>query len=324
MKTIIAKELLKNLPLGLGDAARLVLECTEELGGASGSREELLSRIRRVVREGVRALREAERTECFARAAWASVEARSDRRPTTRRDLRHFVRRMLRVEGVSELPLRRMSAADCRSLLQKAFGSSLSSYRKGRAILHSVFAFGKRQGWCSSNPVEQIEIPSVQERQIPPLSLEEIRRLETAAEMSTHAPMRFSLYLMLYCGLRPNEVRRLRPEDLCREEREVIIRPTVSKTGGGRIVPLRRQLPRGELLIPGCWEARWRALRRAAGLTQWRADACRHTFASYHAAYFRDMPALQWEMGHRSLQLLRTRYISPLPRRQAKAFWMRD
>ena len=28
-------------------------------------------------------------------------------------------------------------------------------------------------------------------------------------------------------------------------------------------------------------------------------DVCRYTFASYHAAFFRNLPELQLEMGHR-------------------------
>ena len=40
-------------------------------------------------------------------------------------------------------------------------------------------------------------------------------------------------------------------------------------------------------------------------------DVCRHTFASYHAAYLRNLPELQLEMGHRDASLLMTRYMAP-------------
>ena len=41
----------------------------------------------------------------------------------------------------------------------------------------------------------------------------------------------------------------------------------------------------------------------------WRQDVCRHTFATYHAAHFRNFAALQMEVGHRDSSLLRTRYV---------------
>ena len=318
---IKAREKEERLPIGRRDAVRLVAECVEELGEWPGSRVEFMRRVRQIMREGVRAVKEAERTESFGKAAWASVEARAACRPTTRRDLRYYVRRMLRQGDVADLPLRRMTAESCRSLLQRAFGHSASSYRKARAILHSIFAYGMRREWCDANPVDRIESPRVEEKPVRPLTPAEVARLEAAARRPEHAPMRLSLHLMLYSGLRPHEVRRLRPEDVRWAERELIIRPAVSKTGGGRVVPLRGRAPGGEPQIPGSWETRWRALRRAAGFSSWQADACRHSFASYHAAYYRNLPALQCEMGHSNLHLLHTRYISPVSRRAARQFW---
>lgn len=321
MNEILAAELIKEFPIGLCDAVRLVVECVEEWGECPDNRAEFMCKIRRAFREGIRAMRRAESTENFENVAWASVEARSGRRPTTRRDLRYYVRRMLRVDGVAAMPLRSMTSHDCRVLLRKAFGNSLSSYRKARAVLHSIFAFGMRREWCDSNPVDRIENPYIQEKTVRPLTPEEIARLEAVAKLPEHAPMRFSLHLMLYNGLRPHEVRRLQPEDVRWTERELIIRPAVSKTGGGRVLPLRGSLLREALCIPGCWETRWRALRRAAGFKHWQADACRHSFASYHAAYYHNLPALQCEMGHSDLRLLRTRYISPVSRHDAYQFW---
>ncbi len=56
-------------------------------------------------------------------------------------------------------------------------------------------------------------------------------------------------------------------------------------------------------------------------ITHWVPDVCRHTFATYHTAYFRNLPELQLEMGHRDLTLLRTRYMSPAQRLEAGKFW---
>ncbi len=316
----------------------------------------------RMIEAGEKELERQEHTVDFETAVWASVEARAGRRATTRRDLRHYARRLLRVQlsdleddsrvlggevllrrkgnlsvyaearasetsahGVGALPLRSMSTAQCRRILHAAFGGSASAFRKGRAMLHSVFAHGMRQEWCAENPVARIEVPAVQEREIVPLRREEVERLEAAVQQPEHRAMRLSLHLLLYCGLRPQEVARLQPQHVQPERGCVVVPGRCSKTGGGRVVPLRnRALLRGvRMRIPRNWEQRWRRLRRGAGFApgKWVPDVCRHTFASYHAARFRDLGALQLEMGHRSADLLRSRYLN-LPRvEEAKGYW---
>lgn len=326
MKKNISQVILKGQPIGADDAARLVLEAIERLGESveGATRIALVGRLRRVIELGVAAMRNEEQTVTFETAAWGSVESRAARRPTTKRDLRHFVRRMLRVQGVSERPLRAMTVRECRDLLQAAFGSSAHSYRKGRAILHSIFVFGRRHEWCTDNPVDCIESPSVTEKEIVPLKVEEVEKLEQTATRAEHADMRLSLHLLTYCGLRPAEVARLQPQDIRWDESEVVVRPKVSKTGGGRVVPIRciKKLRGAPLLIPRNWQKRWYALRRASGMHKhWQADVLRHTFATYHAAFFRNLPELQMEMGHRDLSLLRSRYTVPTSREAAAHFW---
>ncbi len=311
-----ALELLRSTGMDILDAAQVA--CALARAGR-GDLEQCL----RVIEAGTKALEQQERTASFERVAWESVEARAGRRPTTTRDLRYYVRKMLKVEGMAQLPLRAMTTAQCRMILDKAFGHSAHSYRKGRAILHSIFAYGFRQELCDANPVARIETPQVDETPITPLSNEEVGRLRDVVEQRRFHDMRFSLSLLLYSGVRPSEVERLTAADVCWEERQVIIRPQKSKTGGGRVVPLRALpgLRAQDCRVPRNWQNRWQALRRAAGFSHWVPDVCRHTFASYHAVHFRNLPELQLEMGHRDLNLLRSRYMAPAARKEARRFW---
>lgn len=323
MKTSTATELLRETHLSPADAARLILEGVEMIGNKAQQlqRRELIVLIRSMIQEGWQALQARENTVSFESAAWQSVSARSGRRPTTRRDLRHYVRRMLRVDGIKDRPLRDMSTRECRELLQTAFGSSASSYKKGRAILHSIFAFGIRREWADTNPVDRIETPDIREKYIPPLTPEESQQLISATSRIPHREMAFSVHLMLYCGIRPTEVQRLKNEDIDWQQGKILIRSQISKTGGGRLVSLRGWKKNKLTQIPGNWQRRWKALRKDAGFHQWTPDTCRHTFASYHAAYFNEPGILQMEMGHRNQTLLRTRYVSPVSAQQAKRFW---
>lgn len=321
--------LLKSTGLGVLGAAQLVATVVTRLRETwrhntdATQSKATLTRCMQIIDYGIEAEQAREQTVSFEEAGWRSVEARADCRPTTRRDLRYYLRRMLNVHGVAQLPLRTISTRQCRELLQTAFGHSKSSYIKGRAMLHSIFAYGMRQEWCDGNPVARIEIPKVQETPKTPLPVAAIKRLQQVTQKPEFADMKLSLNLLLYSGIRPVEVSRLRSEDFFKDEKMVIIRPQKSKTGGGRVVPLRgiHLLQEQEWVIPANWQRRWRELRRAAGFTHWVPDVCRHTFASYHAAYFRNLPELQLEMGHRDCNLLRTRYMSPTNREEARLFW---
>ncbi len=323
-----ALELLRSTGVDILEAAQVACAVVARLrrkGYLSGEGEALgvLEQCSHILDLGIEAQDQRERTCTLAEAGWASIEARRDCRRTTLRDLRYNLRRILKVEGAADMPLRAMTTSQCRRILQAAFGHSKSCYVKGRAMLSSVFSYGIRQEWCDSNPVSRIEVPRVTERPIVPLTPAMVSRLQSTVEQPEHRDMKLSLNLLLYSGIRPTEVSRLRDSDFCWEEGTVIIRPHKSKTGGGRVVPLRGMsaLPPQQRHIPRRWQQRWLALRRAAGFTHWVPDVCRHTFASYHATHYRDLPALQLEMGHRDCSLLRSRYIAPATRKDAEIFW---
>lgn len=334
-REVAALELLRSTGIDILKAAQIACAVVERLrqkGSPAGSagtcaseapEPDFLAQSSHIIELGIAAKEQRERTCTLAEAGWASITARQGCRKTTLRDLRYNFRRMLRVNGAAELPLRAITTAQCRDILRQAFGHSKSSYVKGRAMLSSVFSYGIRQEWCDANPVSRIEVPRVEEKPIEPLSPDMVERLKTTAERPEHRDMQLSLNLLLYSGIRPTEVSRLRESDFCWEEGTVIIRPHKSKTGGGRVVPLRgiSALPPQLRRIPRSWQQRWHALRQAAGFSQWVPDVCRHTFASYYATHYRDLPALQLEMGHRDASLLRTRYIAPALRQDAAAFW---
>ncbi len=341
----LSKQLLAGLPLTGADAARLVLEALEEAPelqeAATRGRTELLCALRRILREGINSVREQEKTVPFRQAAEESLMRRTaaGRRSTTLRDLRHFIRRLLRIPGLAERPLRSMNTAECQRVLEQAFASSIHSFRKGRAVMHSIFAYGVRLGWCHANPVTPIEIPRVEEKEIRPLTLCECRRLIEVAKTPRFLDCLPALALMLFAGVRPGEVARLRWADIHCEEGILSIAARHSKTGGARRVelcqPLRRLLrhqhPKAtgtaKSLCPPSWLRRWQRLRQAAGFAtphqRWVPDVLRHTFASYHALTHRNLSALQLQLGHRDSRLLLSRYLNlrPLRRAEMQPFW---
>lgn len=318
--------------LGAGLLRRLGLELSELCGGPGLSEGELLRCCREAMVLGVRELRGAPRVMSLAQAAEACGEAKLQRRPRTRSEFRSVCARLGReVPDLMAMPLHELTADVCREALERVRTSDRQR-RKMRTILHGVVAFAQRRGWCRRNPLQALEFPAPREREVAPLEWAELRRLLRTARLPMHRPCMPPLGLMLWAGVRPAEVCRLRWEDIDFEERVVVIRPMQAKTGGCRHVSLLPVLEawlaecdaeRSGRVCPPNWERRWRRLRDAALQRPWQQDVLRHTFASYHAKYWHDFARLQAEMGHRSASLLRLRYLSMrgVTARQAELFW---
>ncbi len=296
-------------------------------GGSRGRRQ--------CVELGIQAWREMKRTVSFKTCVEESLKAKAHRRPRTLGEIRSVSARMMReCPALRGKMMRSLRTEDCRAILSRF--PTPSGMRKARAILHGICAFARRRGWAEGNPVEGIFTPAVMERKIPVLMPEECCQLIKTAQKEYSGACLPAAILMLYAGVRPQEVRRLKFRHLRLEDRELIIPATHSKTGGARLVTLQpvalrflrsfRRVPPDTSICPKGWERKWKAVRIRAGWNKshpWAQDVLRHTFASYHAAAFRDYSALQWEMGHRDGRQLRARYMNMdfIGRKHAALFW---
>ena len=157
------------------------------------------------------------------------------------------------------------------------------------------------------------------EKRIIPLTKEEIERMMSTAASYHSGACLAATAIMLYAGVRPHETARLSWRDVLLDDGVIYIAPQHSKTGGARCVtihpPLARILRKVQKddstpICPPNWLRHWTALHKAAGFTHWQQDVLRHTFATHHLATFRSYSELQLEMGHRSIELLRTRYVA--------------
>lgn len=254
----------------------------------------------------------------FKEAVLASLSARAHRRTKTRLELHSYTTRMLRYRDMAERPIRQIDIVYCNEMVNSVFCPSPHVRRKAQAVLHSIFAYAVRHGWCRHNPAEGIDLLPPQEQTIHPLTLPQIKRLLRVCCRPQLQSMEAAVRLMLWCGIRPAEVQRLHWGDIDKAEQLVYIDPRHSKTGGARAVPLRggaKQLVHHRCdndtpIAPPNWVKLWRAVRGAARLLPWQQDALRHTFASYHLKHFHNLALLQEEMGHRDSHLLRTRYLN--------------
>ena len=212
-----------------------------------------------------------------------------------------------------------LTVSECEEWLGAAFTTN-PQFNKARAMLHGLFEFAIRREWFDKNPIKRIERRKVVEREIRPLKLAETRRLiRTAQRESSECAV--AAGLLVYAGIRPREVRRLTWRDIDTEENTITVRSQCSKTGGVRQVEIPPVLsglltshsPESgrEKICPADWQQRWRKIRDNSGFRGcWIQDVLRHTYASFHAKRYADLPRLQVNMGHRDLSLLRARYVN--------------
>lgn len=259
----------------------------------------------------------------FQKAVAESLASKSHRRIRTLREIKYITNRFIRtIPELKRKMINDITAADCRRYLELAFETPRQRY-KARAILSGIFTVAIKRDWCDENPISKVDTPVLQESTIQALSIEEVERLLKTAKRKEHVKCLPALGLMLYGGIRPDEVQRLTGREIDLAEGVITIPARHSKTGGTRHVTILPSLKKileasniahDQKICPHNWKKRWNDLRRTAGwntsTNPWRQDVLRHTYASYHAKHFRDLAALQWEMGHRSSYLLRTRYLN--------------
>lgn len=144
--------------------------------------------------------------------------------------------------------------------------------------------------------------------------------------------------LGLYAGLRPDEAKRLRWEDINFEKRRLIVRePDEERSDSipldpvglhlresdgerGRVVPmeailiewlrpLRPESGRGPMTKNHQWK--FKALKKELGPSwkQWPQDVLRHSYASYHLARDEHAGATSFRMGHRDVNTTFQYYV---------------
>ncbi|MBQ4594584.1 MAG: tyrosine-type recombinase/integrase [Akkermansia sp.] len=307
-----------QLTVDEADIFRLFIEFTETTRATEHDKQTVMTLFRKLMQAGLHSIQPNSKALSFREVAERSLEARAHRRPSTRSDLRSYIRRFIEYAEWVDNDIRSITQNDCQQLLETHFSKSGHVFYKARTILHSIFTYAGKKGMVEKNPVYGIDPMIITEEKIEILKLSQITAFMKALRAKDLQCMQAAVRLMLWCGIRPGEVQRLKWKDVDFRENVVYIDGLTSKTGGARAVPLRGaakelkyfQRKPDDKIAPRNWVRLWVKLRRRAGIRRWQKDVMRHTFASMHLKYFHNIHLLQEEMGHRDSDLLRTRYLN--------------
>lgn len=308
--------LLKRRGVTLLDAARLIRNALDAFSEDSGLTP--VQFCAKVVSTGLRHIRNDEMP--IKDGFLLYLEAKHDLRPDSLRDIRYLGNRLLNSNPeLGDMYFSELKPAVCEQYLSSTFKTP-SQFNKARTMLYGLFEFALKREWCDRNSVKLVERRKVIEKEISPLSYSQTENLLKNATSRKNRECLPAVGLLLFAGIRPREVRRLKWKDIDLAENLITVRSQCSKTGGIRhveILPaLRRilveyQKEEESCICPPNWRRKWKNIRETAGFKGvWVQDVLRHTYASYHAKRFRDLPRLQVNMGHRDLSLLRSRYIN--------------
>ena len=311
-----ARALLRGKNISVLDAARLICNIADFM--PKKSKLTTIQFCAKIIEIGKNNFRQSEMP--IEKGFDIYLQTKQDLRKASFNDIKYLGSKLIKLKPeFAKRNFSELSVNDCQEWLNCAF-TTPSQYNKGRAMLHAFFEFALRREWCDKNPIKRILRKKVIEKEILPLKLAEIKRIIANAKKEKNGIYLPAVALLVFAGIRPREVRRLTWQDIDLQENTITVRSLCSKTGGVRQVEIMPQLkrillsytaPTQQKICPANWQRRWQKIRNNAGFSGcWVQDVLRHTYASFFAKRFKDLPRLQLNMGHSNQMLLKSRYIN--------------
>lgn len=193
--------------------------------------------------------------------------------------------------------------------------------------LSAFFNFLVEKGYCTLNPVAKIVKPAITDKAAAFLTPDEAAKLLQKAMDDGCKAECACMVLVLFCGIRVEEVAKLDWNNVNLETRFVEVSAEFAKKGRRRanVIPdnacewLRLCATKGRI-APANYVKRMHASRKAAGIN-YVQNAMRHSFASYHVAMFQDAPRTAFQLGHPNPTLLYSTYRELTTKAEAERFW---
>jgi integrase len=196
-----------------------------------------------------------------------------------------------------------------------------------RLALNRMFKYAVKIKAAPTNPVEDVEKPTITPGETGVLTPKQLARLLECADDNTLP----GIVISFFAGLRTSEIDELDWSKIDLEEQTIEVIAKDAKTAKRRIVPIRDNLK--EWLAPHARHEgrvtvaprRWMDDRKkasiAAGIEKWVNNAGRHSYTSYLLALEGDSGKLATYLGHPNPQLLHQHYKQLVTKKAAETYW---
>ncbi len=196
-----------------------------------------------------------------------------------------------------------------------------------RRLLHNLFEYCRRRGWCEKNPVTDAS------KLKPEVEAPGILTPAQAAALLAACPAEIvpAVAIGLFAGLRTAEIARLDWSEVNLARGFIEVTAKKSKTAARRLVTITDNLrawllPHAKTsgpvrLTEERMKIRFNAARLAAGITEWPNNAARHSFASYHLALHESADKTALQIGHTKTDVLFQHYRELVTPEDAAAYF---
>ena len=197
-----------------------------------------------------------------------------------------------------------------------------------RSVVGVLFSHATKRGLIDLNPITRTAKPKKPNTPPEIFGVDELRELLEAANRirSDVVPM---LAVGAFAGLRDAEIKRLDWSEVDLARGHIEVKAAKAKTARRRIIQIQANLAewlrpyaamKGSVVPEGA-RGKLDRVRKAAGLSGWRNNGLRHSFASYRLAATHDAPRVASELGHTSPQMLYSTYREVVLPEEAERYW---
>lgn len=214
------------------------------------------------------------------------------------------------------------SVSDIEKILSRF--TNLNSKRTYRRVFSVFFNWAVRHHYCLEDPCKRLDKMPKDMSQIAALSFEESMRLLYAAMCVQDGASAAVIALGLFAGLRPSEIKDLKPEDIGEK---------VIRISGGKLRrKLKRTAPIPPVLaawlkkypfagLPAGWGYKIKALKKATKAKKWVQDIIRHTSITFQTERDKNEALTAYNCGT-SIQMMNQHYRNTIDdEKTITAFW---
>jgi integrase len=195
--------------------------------------------------------------------------------------------------------------------------------------LSVLFNFAIDRGYATLNPLSSIQKPkrAANNSRDKVMTVEQVIQLLQYAYKNGYRAECAALVLILFCGVRVDEVRHVKWEDIKLDEETPVVVLDETKANRRRVNPIPKnaqdwlkELRAKGKLTPANYEGRMRYLRKKCP-SGYMQNSARINFASYHVAKHEDPAKTSLLLGHQNPALLWNTYRALVTKGEAERYW---